>query len=330
MINWIKGIHHPEAYHGINSRPPFFEGWYHKIVTKSGHPFAIIPGIYRSAKVENNFPFVMIFDGQSGDVHFERFNINDFSAKTDRYSVSIGENKFFTKGLALKINSQNLSIEGSLSFSKNIPWPVTLAEPGCMGWYSYMPFMECYHGILSMHHDISGELAYNNRVIDFSKGTGYTEKDWGKNFPNSWIWVQANHFNKSKISISASIASIPFLGTQFAGFIIGLLVEDKLYRFTTYRSAKTVKLKHDRKAIDWIVKQKDLTLSIYIELGNKAGLLFAPDENDMIEKVPEYLDSKVSIRLQDSNKIIIEDESYLAASEVIGDIYNLLELANKH
>ena len=85
MINWIKGIHHPEAYHGINSRTPFFEGWYHKIVTKSGHPFAIIPGIYRSAKVENNFPFVMIFDGQSGDVHFERFNINDFSAKTETW-----------------------------------------------------------------------------------------------------------------------------------------------------------------------------------------------------------------------------------------------------
>ena len=53
----------------------------------------------------------MFFDGQSGDVQFERFNINDFSAKTDRYSVSIDENKFFTKGLELKINSQNLSIE---------------------------------------------------------------------------------------------------------------------------------------------------------------------------------------------------------------------------
>jgi hypothetical protein len=199
-----------------------------------------------------------------------------------------------------------------------------------MGWYSYMPFMECYHGILSMYHDISGELFYNNKVIDFNKGIGYTEKDWGKNFPNSWIWVQANHFNKSKISISASMASIPFLGTQFAGFIIGLLVEDKLYRFTTYRSAKTVNLKHDGKAIEWIVKQKDLTLSIYIELGNKAGLLFAPDENDMIEKVPEYLDSRVSIKLEDSNKIIIEDKSNLAANEVIGDIDTLLQLANKH
>ena len=51
MINWIKRLYHPEAYHGINSGTPFFEGRYHKIVTKSGHPFAIIPGIYCSVKI---------------------------------------------------------------------------------------------------------------------------------------------------------------------------------------------------------------------------------------------------------------------------------------
>jgi len=50
----------------------------------------------------------------------------------------------------------------------------------------------------------------------------------------------------------------------------------------------------------------------------------------MVEKVQEYLDSRVSIKLEDSNKIIIEDESDLAANEIVGDIDNLLELANKH
>ena len=47
-----------------------------------------------------------------------------------------------------------------------------------MGWYGYMPFMECYHGILSMHHTISGELIYNDKTIDFNEGIGYTAKDW--------------------------------------------------------------------------------------------------------------------------------------------------------
>lgn len=31
-------------------------------------------------------------------------------------------------------------------------WPVTLANPGVMGPYSFVPFMECNHGILSMDH----------------------------------------------------------------------------------------------------------------------------------------------------------------------------------
>jgi hypothetical protein len=50
----------------------------------------------------------------------------------------------------------------------------------------------------------------------------------------------------------------------------------------------------------------------------------------MVEKVPEYLDSKVSIKLKDNNKTIIEDQSTIAANEVIGDIDTLLELANKY
>ena len=70
-------------------------------------------------------------------------------------------------------------------------------------------------------------------------------------------------------------------------------------------------------------------LSIYVEIGNRAGVLYAPDKNDMIEKVPEYLDSKVSIKLKNNNKTIIEDQSTIAANEVIGDIDTLLELANK-
>lgn len=151
----------------------------------------------------------------------------------------------------------------------------------------------------------------------------------GENFTTSWIWVQANHFNNNRLSISASIARIPFVGTEFAGFIIGLLYEDRFYRFTTYRSAKIVSLDYDGSKIKWIVKQKDLLLNIIIEIGNRAGMLYAPDENDMVKKVPEYLDSKVSINLTQNNRIIIEDQSNLAANEIIGDLDILLDLANR-
>ena len=329
MIKWFKGLQHPEAFHGTDSRSPYFEGWYHKLVSKTKRSIVIIPGMYRSGEVKNEFSFIMIFDGNSGEVHFERFPIKEFVSKNDSYDTLIGDNHFSNSGIDINIKSSKFSLNGSVKFKNNNPWPVTFTEPGCMGWYNYLPIMECYHGILSMHHSISGSIFLNEEKINLNKGLGYTEKDWGKNFPQSWIWVQANHFKKDKISLSASIARISLLGTKFAGFIIGLLVGDKLYRFTTYRSAKIISLSIKENDIEWIIKQKKMTLIINISLGKKSGLLFAPGEKDMIRKVNEHLDSTVSFKLKSSNKTIIEDKSNYAASEVVGDIEALLELANR-
>jgi len=328
MIKWFKGLQHPEAFHGEDSRSPYFEGWYHKLVSKTKRSIVIIPGMYRSGEVENEFSFIMIFDGNSGEVHFERFSYDHFVSKTNAYDTEIGKNHFSKNKINLNIKSGSFSIKGAVNFSGTTPWPVTLLEPGCMGWYSYLPIMECYHGILSMNHSLSGELSINGENINFNSGLGYIEKDWGRNFPQSWIWVQANHFKKGKVSLSASIAKIPLLGTRFAGFIVGLLIDDKLYRFTTYRSAKIINIKKNSDEIEWVLKQRDLTLSISIIIGKKSGMLYAPDQLDMVEKVEEHLDSSVKFKLQEHQQVIFEDESDYAATEVVGDIESLLELAN--
>ena len=328
MINWFKGLQHPEAFHGKDSRCPYFEGWYHKLVSKTKRSIVIIPGMYRSGEDKNEFAFIMIFDGNSGDVHFERFSIDNFVSKTVAYDTGIGKNHFSKDKIILDIRSESFSVRGSVNFSSTTPWPVTLLEPGCMGWYSYLPIMECYHGILSMNHSLSGELSMNGENLNFDAGVGYIEKDWGRNFPQSWIWAQANHFKEENVSLSASIAKIPLLRTRFAGFIVGLLINNKLYRFTTYRSAKIIKIKKNSDKIEWVLKQRDLTLSISIITGKKSGMLYAPDKYDMLEKVEEHLDSSIKIRLQKHQQIILEDQSDYAATEVVGDIESLLELAN--
>ena len=103
MITWLQGILQPEAYHGLNTGAPFFEGWYHKLVTQAGNSFAIIPGVYRSAISENEFSFIMVFDGETGEVYFERYEISSFSARVDRYDVSIEQNRFYYDGLDIDI-----------------------------------------------------------------------------------------------------------------------------------------------------------------------------------------------------------------------------------
>ena len=63
----------PSAYQGEKNKKPFFEGWYHKLITVNCQSLAIIPGIYRSGVNSHQFSFIMIFDGNKGDVFFEKF-----------------------------------------------------------------------------------------------------------------------------------------------------------------------------------------------------------------------------------------------------------------
>ena len=51
-----------------------------------------------------------------------------------------------------------------------------------MGWYAWMPFMECYHGLVSLDHGIEGVLSAESDTVDMTGGRGYTEKDWGAAF----------------------------------------------------------------------------------------------------------------------------------------------------
>ena len=60
----------PEAYHGQSYRRPFFEGWYHKMSSKDGNSFVIIPGIYRSGINNNQTAFIMFYQGSSGRVDY--------------------------------------------------------------------------------------------------------------------------------------------------------------------------------------------------------------------------------------------------------------------
>jgi hypothetical protein len=107
-----------------------------------------------------------------------------------------------------------------------------------MGWYAWVPGMECYHGIVSMDHSLYGSLVINGGKMDFTGGRGYMEKDWGQTMPRAWIWMQSNHFEKPGTSFTFSIADIPWGRHHFKGFLGGLLLDGQLYRFATYTGAR--------------------------------------------------------------------------------------------
>lgn len=313
MIRFLRNILHPARYHGRlrGQRPPFFEGWYFKIIDPTQrHRFAVIPGIFWSGRPH---AFVQVLDGATGVAHYVEYPTDAFWAADDRFEVHVGPNRFTHNAMTLVIDhhevqstseggshlAAGLSVAGTLRFGGLTPWPVTWAAPGIMGWYAWVPFMECYHGVLSLDHTIHGALTLGGQEIDFSGGRGYTEKDWGRSFPEAWIWFQSNHFEQPGVSLTASVAIIPWGPTAFPGFIIGLWHNGRLYRFATYTGAKQEHLRVTDRTIDWVVGDKEHRLEMVVTQGEGAsfGLLKGPDRVEMGKRVAETMSATVRIRL---------------------------------
>jgi hypothetical protein len=326
---------HPDGYHGVHERAGFFEGWYVKLVSDDrASRIAVIPGIFLGLKDSagsHDEAFVQVLDGSTGRSWYERYDAADFHAATDHFDVTIGPNRFNAEGVTLDLPESGL--RGRVDFASAFdPWPVTVKSPGIMGCYAWVPVMECYHGVLSFGHDISGSLSLGGAPLRFDGGSGYLEKDWGRAFPSGYIWMQSSHFARSGVSLVASIAVIPWHRTQFRGFIVGLRMpgpdgRPELHRFATYTGAQTRTLTVDDDHVHWsLLSKAGMTLDITAER-RRGGLLHSPVRTQMHRRVEETLDARLHVTLTDRDgRIILADCGEVAGLEVHGDIDGLLAM----
>ncbi len=294
----LTNILHPNRYHGFTAKPPFFEGWYYKLVSADQNTrFAIIPGVYISPNPEKSHSFVQVFDSQADQVHYHRYPLESFKASQSDFEVHVGENLFTADQIALAIDDDLEQVAGSLRFTNLSPWPVKFFSPGAMGWFAWVPFMECYHGVVSMDHAITGQLIRDGKSFDFTGGKGYIEKDWGKQFPSAWIWGQSNHFSKPGVSLMISVAIIPWLGNTFGGFIVGLLHDGVIYRFATYNQGKLDSLSVRDSDFDLVLHNKTHRIHVHA-LRENGVILQAPTTLEMDRRIIETLDAQLNIRFE--------------------------------
>lgn len=297
MLNHLRTTLNPAWYQGHHHRPPYFEGWYFKLIDATTEQrYAIIPGIFKG---HDPHAFIQVLNGQTGTAVYHRFPQSAFWAADNKFEVHIGGNRFAADGLALNIRTPEQTVFGEVRFGDRQPWPVRLAAPGVMGWYAWVPTMECYHGVLSFDHALYGGLAVDGRSLDFSGGRGYVEKDWGRSFPRAWIWLQSNHFETPGVCLTGSIAIIPWRRTQFNGFIVGLWVNGRLYPFATHTGAKVVELAVTNETVQWVMRDRRYQLSILARRGDisQYGLLKGPTTVEMGKRVEETLAATVAVQL---------------------------------
>lgn len=318
MRHFIHSTLHPAIYHGHNRQPPFFEGWYFKLVSADEtQRYAIIPGVSLSGHAH---AFVQVLDGVTGRSAYHAYPLVDFWAAQREFEVRIGPNLFTQDRIVLDIERPEGQVQGELHFSDITPWPVSWASPGIMGWYAWAPRMECYHGVVSLNHRISGRLRIDGEDTNFSRGLGYIEKDWGQSFPAAWIWFQTNHFDQPRTCLTASVAIIPWIGRSFPGFIVGLWHNGLLYRFTTYLGATIERLETTDDHVAWTLRNRRHRLEL-LAARAEGGLLAGPTKLDMGKRVAETLNATVDVRLSTLAGVeIFDGRGRNAGLEVFGDL----------
>lgn len=318
----IYQIYHPAVFQGNRNRKDYFEGWYFKQVSNDySQVLALIPGVSLS---NDPHAFVQVIDGKSGNTQYIEFPLSDFSANTRKFEIRIGNNIFTQNSCSIDIDRQGFQLKGELHYPNIRPWPVKPWSPGIMGWYRFVPGMECYHGVVSLNHEVYGSLTGSDITYNFDRGYGYIEKDWGTSFPEQWIWLHANCFAERETALMLSIAKIPWKGKYFVGFLCFLYTSGRLYRFLTYNGAQITRAERDGSSFSVIIKNSGYQIQLTAEQ-LLAGELKAPVFGRMDRYIKESIDSKVHFQLTDRRgSVLAEGDSLQAGLELVGDVISLL------
>jgi tocopherol cyclase len=324
IIGALRKIWIPAMYQGRKNMKGYFEGWYYKIADKEGKNIgAFIPGVSFDREGKNPHAFIQFLDDSGVLSHYFRYDIKEFSVSKESPGIRVGGCFFSPNRIDINISEPPNRIKGTLAFKGITPWPVKLFSPGAMGWYAFVPAMECYHGVLSFDHLIEGGLDLNGKSIDYTGGRGYIEKDWGRSFPRYHIWIQTNHFEQPGISLMVSIANVPWLGNSFDGFIIGFRQAGTLYRFTTYSGAKITSVHYDTERLVLHVQAKKERLEVEISYLKGAELL-TPIVGDMQGRLSESLAASTHLKLcqrdRGSEILIFEGTGQHTGLEIEGEL----------
>ena len=277
----------------------YFEGWYYKQVTKdSNFTISFIPGIsYNKVDPHCFIQCIICDENKKLSSYYFKYDLSKFSYQNSPFSVQINQSTFNEKSINIDLSNSEIKVKGKLTFENLEPLNVSFFNPNIMGFFSYIPKMECNHHIISMNHQVKGSLVINNKTLDLTDGFGYMEKDWGKSFPSEYIWLQCNHLENSDVKIAFSAANIPFLGLVFKGFFCSLLVNDKEYRFATYNRSK-LKIKNAKDGkININLIRGNLELNILGNVDNVQSLA-SPKNGVMNDSIKEGLAGKIKIFLK--------------------------------
>ena len=152
------------GFHGNGKRRSYFEGWYFKQQNEED-TVAFIPAFHVNASGQASASLQVITNEGSCYVGFPK---QAFHASQKQLLLHLGDCVFSSNGCDLNIDEKECTLHGALRFGAFTPPAYDI-----MGPFRFVPFMQCRHSILSLHHQVDGRLTINGKNIHIQNGSGF-------------------------------------------------------------------------------------------------------------------------------------------------------------
>ena len=163
VLSTISNTFQPSRFQGAGRHRSYFEGYYIKVVDPVQQvALAFIPGISYDAEGKGE-AIVQLIDG------VDRFHAHYSFAPEQFLTPAPAAGESFV----LQIAGQSFSdracewesdyLRASLGFRQNQPWPWHPWSPGAMGPFSFVPAIQCKHGVVSLWHRVEGQIYFKQR-----------------------------------------------------------------------------------------------------------------------------------------------------------------------
>lgn len=250
------------GYHWDNRHQRFFEGWYYRVT---------LPDI------EQGFGFMYSIDdpwgnqphsggavqilGIDGEYRWRTFpNVKGFWASKDQ--LGLGHWRKTPPNTAAQLLSpeqfSQSIIEGyqatatlnqGFIHDPTSPYPCRwqyqiepiyswgIPSQATAGWLSYLPIFDPGWQVLMAQGRATGWIDWNGKRYDFDNAPAYSEKNWGRSFPQKWFWINGNCFeHEPDLAITAVGGKRQRLGSTEDVGLIGIHYKGQFYEFAPWNA----------------------------------------------------------------------------------------------
>ncbi len=249
------------GYHWNSSERGFFEGWYFRLtLPKIGESFAFMYSIEDpsgndlhsggSAQILGineeylwcAFPDVRKFWADKNQLGLGHWGETNLAISPQLLSIDEFDRQI-TQGyqVTATLHQGSLPDQNCRWCYQTIPvygWgqPQQLQQ-STAGLLSFLPVFEPGWQILMAHGLATGWIEWQGQRYEFDRVPAYSEKNWGRSFPQKWFWINCNSFEDSVgLALTAGGGKRKVLWMTEEVGMIGIHYRGKFYEFVPWNS----------------------------------------------------------------------------------------------